>query len=76
MPEPEADELPTRADDLREMVGRLQRQAITSVENQEFEAATLMIAAAETLIQARLKLEDAGTADDPFEGIAPLGAGG
>lgn len=76
MPEPEADEPPTRADDLRELVSRLQQHAIASVENQEFEAATLMIGAAEAINQAKTKLEDDGTADDPFEGIAPLGAGG
>lgn len=76
MAESEADELPTRADDLRELVARLQRHAIVSVENQEFEAAALLIGAAEALNQAKEKLEDAGTADDPFEGIAPLCAGG
>jgi hypothetical protein len=67
----------TRADDLRALIARLQLHGHQCIDSTyEFEAATLLIAAAEGIKQAVEKLEDVGTADDPFEGRAPASAEG
>jgi hypothetical protein len=66
----------TRADDLRDIIAKLQGHAHDCIDGQEFEAAHAVIVAAESIQAAIGKLEEADTADLPLEPSAQTRAGG
>lgn len=66
----------TRADDLRDIIEKLQGHAHDCIDGQEFEAAHAVIVAAESIQAAIGKLEAADTADLPLEPSASTRAGG